>query len=241
VIIASTISPPAFFILLSNADLKKRWTAVLVAFVIATEAQLEAPQTEEAIPMTRDNLAWLRGETEQGAFLREIREELAPHAATADREQLIDEIRERSNTYYAGLWASCSEDEKILLQQLARDGLLNGKDRKAVRRLLARGLVRRRPNLRLFNETFRLYVLAAAKRDDVPLEGQEGPSAWDVIRLPLFVVIVSAIILIFATQKDLLNLTTGMVAALTTGLPAIVRLFGLFTERRSSSAAEKGS
>jgi len=62
-----------------------------------------------------------------------------------------------------------------------------------------------------------------------------------VIRLPLFVVIVSAIILIFATQKDLLNLTTGMVAALTTGLPAIVRLFGLFTERRSSSAAEKGA
>ena len=241
VIIASTISPPAFFALLSNADMKKRWTAVLAAFVSATEAQLEAPQTDEAIPMTRDNLAWLHGETEQGAFLRTIREELAPQAATADREQLIDEIRERSNTYYAGLWASCSEDEKILLQQLARDGLLNGKDRKAVRRLLARGLVRRRPNLRMFNETFRLYVLAAAKRDDVPLEGQEGPSAWDVIRLPLFVVIVSAIILIFATQKDLLNLTTGMVAALTTGLPAIVRLFGLFTERRSSSAAENRS
>jgi hypothetical protein len=239
VIIASTISPAAFLALLSNADLKKRWTAVLAAFVTATEAQLEAPQTDEPLPMSRDNLAWLKGETEQGAFLRTIREELAPQATTVEREQLIDEIRERSNTYYTGLWASCSEDEKILLQQLARDGLLNGKDRKAVRRLLARGLVRRRPNLRLFNETFRLYVLAAAKRDDVPLEGQEGPSAWDVIRLPLFVVIVSAIIMIFATQKDLLNLTTGLVAALTTGLPAIVRLFGLFTERRSSAAENR--
>lgn len=239
VIIASTISPPAFLALLSNADLKKRWTAVLAAFVIVTEAQFELPQAEETVPMTRDNVAWLKGETGQGSFLRAIREELAPQAATANREQLIDEIRERSNTYYAGLWASCSDDEKILLQQLARDGLLNGKDRKAVRRLLARGLVRRRPNLKLFNETFRLYVLAAAKREDVPLEGQEGPSAWDVIRLPLFVVIVSAIILIFATQKDLLNLTTGLVAALTTGLPAIVRLFGLFTERRINAAENR--
>src|SRR6185295_15872299 len=140
--------------------------------------------------------------------------------------------------YYGGLWASCSPDEKILLHQLAREGLMNGKDRKAVRRLLSRGLVRRGPNLRLFNDTFRLYVLNAAKQEQVPFEAHDGASAWDTIRFPLFVVIVSVVIMIFATQKDLLNLTTGLVAALTTGLPAIVRLFGFFTERRVA-AAEK--
>ena len=81
----------------------------------------------------------------------------------------------------------------------------------------------------------------AARREQVPLDAQEGPSAWDVIRLPLFVVFISTVILVFATQKDMLNLATGVVAAVTTGLPAIVRLFGFFTERRSAAAETRAS
>jgi hypothetical protein len=241
VIVASTLSPAAFLSLVTNADLKKRWTAVLGAFVQVPESQLEALAPDDEAPQTGDNAEWLHRETAPAAFLRELRGELAPSAANADREQLIDELRERSNTYYAGLWSACSPQERILLHQLAREGLLNGKDRTSVRRLLARGLVQRRPNLRLFNETFRRYVLAAARREQVPLDAQEGPSAWDVIRLPLFVVFISTVVLVFATQKDMLNLATGVVAAVTTGLPAIVRLFGFFTERRSAAAETRAS
>jgi hypothetical protein len=239
VIMASTVSPSAFLALIGNADLRRRWTEVLRSFVWVTASQLEGQSAQaNEPPATRGNVEWLHRETAQGAFLHALGGELEPIAEKADREQLIDEIRERSNAYYAGLWASCSPEEKILLHQLAREGLMNGKDRKSVRRLLARGLIRRAPNLRLFNDTFRLYVLATARREQVPFDSHEGPSVWDMIRLPMFVVIVSTVILIFATQKDMLNLATGLVAALTTGLPAIVRLFGFFTERRSS-AAEK--
>ena len=239
VIIASTISPAVFLSLITNEDLRRRWTNVLDAYVWATESQFDIAPTGEVDGVERDNRDWLLAETDHGAFLQSLRRELEPLVENgAGREQLIDEIRERSNSYYAGLWASCSAKEKILLHQLAREGLMNGKDRKSVRRLLARGLVRRRPNLRIFNETFRLYVVAAAKREQVPIDSHEGPSTWDMIRLPLFVVVISVVILIFATQKDLLNLSTGLVAALTTGLPAIVRLFGFFTERRLN-AAEK--
>lgn len=239
VIMASTVSPSAFLVMITNAELLKRWTRLLDSFVWVTASQLEVPPAETDAPKPRDNAAWLRRETAQGEFLRSLRDELEPLARVSDREQLIDEIRERSNAYYGGLWASCSSGEKILLHQVAREGLMNGKDRKAVRRLLARGLVRRGPNLRVFNDTFRLYVLVSARREQIPVDSQEGPSAWDAIRLPLFVVIVSSLVIIFATQKDMLNLATGLVAALTTGLPAIVRLFGFFTERRAG-AAEKG-
>ena len=240
VIMASTVSPSAFLVMITNADLQKRWAKLLDSFVWVTASQLEVPPSETDAPKTRDNPAWLHRETAQGEFLRSLRDELEPLARVSDREQLIDEIRERSNAYYGGLWASCSADEKILLHQLAREGLMNGKDRKAVRRLLARGLVRRGPNLRIFNDTFRLYVLASARREQVPIDSQEGLSAWDTIRLPLFVVIVSSLVIIFATQKDMLNLATGLVAALTTGLPAIVRLFGFFTERRAGAAEKSG-
>lgn len=238
IIMASKVSPAAFLATITNADLRRRWTTVLESFVWVTESQLEPAAPLREPRDTRDNAEWLTCETEQGAFLQGLRGELEELARHADREQLIDELLERSNAYYGGLWASCSSTEKILLNQLAREGVLNGKDRRAVRRLLARGLVRRSPNLRLFNETFRRYVVAAARRDQVPVDAQDGASAWDMIRLPLFVVLVSVMIMIFATQKDLLNMTTGLVAALTTGVPAIVRLFGLFTERRTA-AAEK--
>lgn len=239
IIMTSTVSPTMFLALMTNADLRARWKKVLDSFVWVTESQLDlAPQ--DAVPQTRsrDAVEWLHRETRQGAFLRDLRDELDPIAESGDRDQLIDEILERSNAYYAGLWSSCSAEEKILLHQLAREGLMNGKDRRSVRRLLARGLVRRGPNLRVFNDTFRLYVLNAARREQVPFESHDGASTWDMIRLPLFVVIVSVVLMIFATQKDLLNLTTGLVAALTTGLPAMVRLLGFFTERRAA-AAEK--
>jgi hypothetical protein len=231
VIVASAVTPAAFLALITNADLKKRWTAVLDSFVWVTESQLQPVPADEDPHEPRDTAEWLRRETSWGGFLERLRGELSPDS---EREQLKDEILERASTYYAGLWSSCSAAEKILLHQLAREGLVNGKDRKSVRRLLARGFVRRRPNLRLFNDTFRLYVLAAAKREHVPVDTQEGPSAWDTIRVPLFVVFISVVIMILATQKDMLNLATGLVAALTTGVPAIVRLFGFLTERRLS-------
>ena len=82
--------------------------------------------------------------------------------AVTDRDRLRDEIGERAESYYAGLWANCREDEKLLLDQIANNGLANGRNRRELRRLMALGLVRRDPNLRLFNDTFRL--LCACRR-----------------------------------------------------------------------------
>lgn len=175
--------------------------------------------------------SWLEKETAYNPFLRRLREELEPDT---DRAHLIDEIAERAETYYAGLWASCRPDEKLLLDQLARNGLANGRNRRTLRRLIARGLVRRDPNLELFSETFRLYVLAAAQREDVVSRARaaRGASTWDSLRLPFFIIIIGFLLLLFATQRDLLTSTTALATALATGLPIIMKLIGVFTEKR---------
>src|SRR5207248_1889056 len=107
-------------------------------------------------------------------------------------------------------------------------------NRRTLRRLIARGLVCRDPNLRLFSETFRLYVLAAAPRENLinRVREERGVSAWDTLRLPFFIIIISFLLLLFATQKDLLTTTTALATALTTGLPMMMKLIGVFTERR---------
>ena len=156
------------------------------------------------------------------------------------REQILDELRERADTYYQSLWASCTPDEKLLLFHLARHGFVNPKNRRMLRRLIARGLVRRAPNLELLSETFRLHVLAAGLSEDMAamVRTLESEGVWRTLRVPLFIVVTSFLLLLFTTQKDLLTLTTGFAAAITTGLPVLVNLFGMFTQRRLDTAAK---
>jgi len=233
-----------------------RWRALLDCFVCVTAEELDLRHEEwqrrndfrtisqlyAAGPKT-----WLEKETAYNSFLRHICKEL--EAATAlhnarqerdpdtDRRRLLDELGERAETYFAGLWATCREEEKLLLYQLAHSGLANAKNRRTLRRLMARGLVRRDPNLELFSESFRLYVLDTARRENIIALDREkrGASTWDSLRLPFFIIIISFILLLFATQKDMLTTTTALATGLTTGLPILMKLIGVFTDRRADA------
>jgi hypothetical protein len=231
----------------------QRWRALLQSFVTVTAEELDlrheewlrrnalhsVSQLTAAAPRT-----WLEKETAYNTFLRRLFKELEAETdlrrarkendPDTDRQRLLDELGERAETYFAGLWSSCREDEKLILYYLAHNGLANSRGRRALRRLMARGLVRRNPNLELFSESFRLYVLEAARRENIVTLAREksGASTWDALRIPFFVIIISFILLLFATQKDMLTTTTALATALTTGLPVLMKLIGVFTERR---------
>jgi hypothetical protein len=222
-----------------------RWRKLLNRFVGVTAEELELRNDEyvrrKRFPtvsqfLRRGPQSWLEKETEYNSFLRTLRDELLH--SSSDPSHLLDEIGDRAETYYAGLWESCREEEKLLLYQLAHTGLANARNRRVLRRLIARGLVRRDPNLSLFSETFRLYVLAAARRENVVSRAREQrpASTWDSLRVPFFVVIISFLLLLFATQKDLMTTTTALATALTTGLPMAMKLLGVFTDRRVGAA-----
>ena len=238
---------------------RQRWGAVLAHFVWITADQLEmrlgeserrtteerellqlrvsSPRLgqwlQDRFTLQKHDRHWLDEETAYNPVLGRLRKELDPHA---DRKQLIDEIGERAETYYAGLWASCSLDEKLLLYHLARNGLANGKDRRLVRRVIARALVRRDPNLELFSETFRLYVLRAGSAEELDRRTAGLGSAWDQIRVPMFIIIVTFLILLFGTQKDVLTVSTTLATGLTSGIPLVIKLVGMVTERRLETA-----
>ena len=266
VIVASAVSPsyipttppPPAMPAEETAAYFERWRALLQCFVTVTAEELDlrheewerrnalrtVSQLHAAGPKT-----WLEKETAYNAFLRHLYDELEAERdassthrerdSDVDRRRLLDELGERAETYFAGLWSSCREDEKLLLYQLAHNGLANGRNRRTLRRLIARGLVRRNPNLELFSESFRLYVLEAAQRENIVTLAREkrGDSTWDSLRLPFFVIIISFLILLFATQKDMMTTTTALATALTTGLPVLMKLVGVFTERRADGKA----
>jgi len=180
----------------------------------------------------------LREESGCDPFLGQIAVGIDFDGSKMSREQLLEEFGERAQGYYGNIWASCTDDERIVLGHLAEEGLVNAKNRRAVRRLMARGLIRRAPNLCLMNETFRRFVASPACRDKVcALEQRAGRSAWDRFYWPFSVALASCAVLILVTQQELLDSTLAAVTGVTAGLPTLLKIFDLLGWKRGVKAA----
>jgi hypothetical protein len=169
----------------------------------------------------------------------DIRESEAFRDGAMTREQVLDEIEDRASGWYRRVWSTCSDDEKLVLGHVAQQGLANSSGRRAVRRLLMRGLLFKDPGLRVMNETFKRFVLSSQCRAEVRcLEGEAEPSTWDRLRLPLALGAASAGSFLFVTQREVFDSTLTTVAGITAAVPTVIRLASLVMDRRTESPHE---
>lgn len=153
-------------------------------------------------------------------------------SAKVTPEQVLEELGEVAEGYYQSLWASCSPQEEVVLEHLAEDGFVSERNRRTVRRLIARGLVRREPHLRLMNETFRRFVVSSICKSQVRAVEQDAePSAWDRLRVPLFLGLAAGLLFVLTTQQSLLDGSVGTVAGVAAGVPALLNMMELFGGR----------
>jgi hypothetical protein len=145
-----------------------------------------------------------------------------------DEEQLHEEVGDRLDNYHRGIWASCSDAQKRVLKHLGRDGLINEKNRRTVRLLLARGLVRKDPNFHFMSESFRRFVMFRIPAAEAAAIELRSSSAWDAVRLPFLITLLGVSAFFFLTQRELFTTTIAVITALAGGIPAIVRVAGLF-------------
>ena len=235
----------------------KRWQAVLSAFTLVDEDLRSRSGGGKAARLSftsqlKTLLAWfrrsasgmpasdgirssvLREESGHDRVLRRIASSLDRNAQGMGREQLLEELGERAEGYYRGLWESCSRDEQVVLQHLAEEGLVNPKNRRSLRRLMARGLVRRGPSFCLMNESFRRFACSGfCRRQVIELEQRAAPSAWDRFRWPFVAVLAASLAFCFATQQELLDSTLAAVTGLTAGLPTVAKLMDLLSGQRT--------
>jgi hypothetical protein len=152
-------------------------------------------------------------------------------------EQVLEEISEQAAACYRRLWCSCSEDEKIVLVHIAQDGLTHSGARPVVRKLLARRLVQKAPELRLMNTTFQSFVLSSTCSAEVSrLETATGPSVWDALRLPLGIIVTGTALFLIATQRELYEAILGATTAAAVSVPTIVKAVGTLSGRRPAGA-----
>ncbi len=181
-------------------------------------------------------IALLQSEGASHPYVRRVCEDLMGSDAVMNgrmiRRQVFDELAERTAHFYRGLWASCSEDEKVVLGHVAQHGLANASVRGVVRRLLGRRMLFKDPALRPMNETFRRFILTRECSEQVAaLETASGPSAWDRLRAPLALAVVGGAIFLFATQKELYNAILGVTTAAAVSVPTLIRAVGALVGR----------
>lgn len=207
-------------------DVKRHMTSTLEVVLESNQSQDEATAGTDA---RKINSKILREEAVNNPHLTAIAWDLDDKVRHLSREQILEEFGERAERYYQALWESCSPEEELVLEHLAEEGLVNEKSRRLIRRLMARGLVRRTPHFRLMNETFRRFVISSARRNEVlGLEKQAEPSAWDKLRGPFFFGLAASITFFFVTQEALLDGVLASLTGLTAGLPAVVKAFDWF-------------
>ena len=164
-------------------------------------------------------------------FCRDLEGTPAFKAGLPTRDQILEELEERAASIYRNLWQSCDEDERIVLEHVARHGLASAASRRVVRRLLARGLLRKDPELRLMNRSFRRFVLESECRSEVvALERAAGPSLWDRLRFPLGTGAVMAVVFLAVTQREAFDATLTMAAGVTTAVPTLAKLMTVLAQ-----------
>jgi hypothetical protein len=78
-----------------------------------------------------------------------------PPGTALSAEDVLEEIGSGARYFYEGLWNGCSTSERVVLRQLAEEGLVNPNNQAAVSRMLNAGLVQHGQTFRMMNESFR--------------------------------------------------------------------------------------
>jgi len=145
-------------------------------------------------------------------------------------EEQLNQVVDHARAYHQCVWATCSRDERGTLIHLALDGMINAKNTD-LRQLIRRGLVVRDPTLRLMDESFRRFVISASLDEDIDAWRKGGGSAWQLMKVPLLLLLLSVSLFLFLTQKDIADSTAAFALAATVGLGALFRLIGMSEKR----------
>jgi hypothetical protein len=148
-----------------------------------------------------------------------------------------DDIHRRLRTwpYFAALWDTCTDAEKLTLVQVEEEGFANPKQPQITERLLRRGLLVKRPALEPFDRAFGEFIREAYVRSQVA--DWERPSkgmGWSQSRWVLSVLLVALGVFLMATQRDVLNPIVSFVPTLGGAVTTILKLVGDLSPKRTS-------
>ncbi|MDB5285538.1 MAG: hypothetical protein JWR05_487, partial [Mucilaginibacter sp.] len=156
---------------------------------------------------------------------------------SGDEMRIIDEGK-KYEKLYDGVWEKCSEKEKYLLFDFARDGLMNHKNTSEINELIKRGvLVVDEDYVRLFSPSFRAYLLTTKNKDEFSILSKtfHENSTWKAFKVPLLILLLSIAVFIFFTQEAMFKQIIALVAGISgvvSFLPKVFTGAGMFQDKK---------
>jgi hypothetical protein len=185
--------------------------------------------------------ATLKVETASHLFLEQIGRDIEQKWSTRTHVPL-DELRraivERAQIFYRLLWTSCTRTEKLILIQMAQEGLVNPKNQETLQELLAKGLIRSGSTLELFNFTFRDFLRRIEPTEVVQAwEHMEGSGLWVISsRLIASVLIVGGLFYLLTQGVSVQSVLPLISGSSFLGIPVVRNVANLLASKKDAAA-----
>jgi hypothetical protein len=122
------------------------------------------------------------------------------------------------------IWASCAQDEQMVLMQITREHIANPYQRPTIERLMARGLVRLAPDVQPFSKEFEAFLRKKERELEPEIKSWQHVDtlrSWRYGRLVLVCAVGAVGFFLFATQPGLqssvMAVASGMAGVLSAG------------------------
>ncbi len=140
------------------------------------------------------------------------------------RELLLNTILLQAKPFHLSCWHSCSRSEKIILANLAKEGLINGKDPVDTLSLLNRRIISFAPHPQILSPSFEQFLRGKDIQEEAQThEQQAGKGSWEVLRYPIIAIMLFAAGLLVVTQQDFVDTTLALSASASTILGVFVK------------------
>jgi hypothetical protein len=145
-------------------------------------------------------------------------------------ENLILKIQDLSTSFYDYVWDSLSNEEKIILLDLAQDTVLNLKNRKMIIQLLQKGILQMKDQIGFVSPSFKNFILTQTDKstfEELQAKSKEE-GTWTRIRNSMILVAASLVVFLIFTQQNLLSNMNTVLLSAGTLVGVYLKFSGLF-------------
>ena len=154
---------------------------------------------------------------------------------------IVLKIQNTLEQYYFILWSSLTMEEKLIVYDLAEDGLVNTRNNHAIFVLKNKGLFKyENGQLKLFNKSFRNFVLTSiGPQEAAKLESNiSSVSSWKRYKTPSLILVTGLLFFIlYSDQQRFNDVIIPYVTSFIAIIPLLFRLFAVMSQTEPKKAS----
>ena len=156
-------------------------------------------------------------------------------------EKIVLKVQETAKSYYESIWSSCTNEEKLVLDDMSENLLLNSENRRIIMILMAKGLLKKDVSIDMVNKSFRNFVNTKKESEsEKEYLGVRKAGNWAKYRAPLLLIL-AAIAFFIVLQENVFPNIYSMLTVILGIITAIGKISGLFGSGGASKAADTAS